>query len=81
MILHLIFESKVSEIGLSVDPLDQLLNIYPEFGVAVIVTTDPELKEPEVGEALPPDPEVTVKVYCGVPGTPILGSFTVIKSS
>ena len=36
---------------------------YPEFGVAVMVTTDPELKEPEVGEALPPDPEVTVKVY------------------
>ena len=61
-----VFEFRVTVIGFSVDPLDHELKVNPELAVAVIVTSTPELKEPEVGETLPPEPEVTVRVYCGV---------------
>ena len=62
----LVFEFKVTVRGLSVEPLDQPLKVYPEFGVAVILTCVPALKLPEVGDTLPPSPADTVRVYTGV---------------
>tara|TARA_B100001063_G_scaffold186603_1_gene176675 strand:+ start:55 stop:351 length:297 start_codon:yes stop_codon:yes gene_type:complete len=62
----LVFEFRVTITGLAVDPLDQPLNVYPEFGVAVILTWVPELKLPKDGATLPPSPAVAVRIYFGV---------------
>ena len=62
----LVLEFKVTVTGLAVEPLDQPLNVYPEFGVAVILTCVPALKLPVVGDTLPPSPADAVRVYLGV---------------
>ena len=62
----LVFEFRVTVTGLAVEPFDQLVNWYPEFGVAVTLTCVPELKLPVVGDTLPPSPDDAVRVYLGV---------------
>ena len=62
----LVFEFRVTITGLSEEPLDQPLNVYPEFGVADRLTWVPELKLPVVGDTLPPSPADAVRVYLGV---------------
>ena len=47
-----------------VDPFDQPLKVYPEFGVAVMLTWVPCEKVPPVDETLPPSPAETLNVYC-----------------
>ena len=49
--------------GLAVDPFDQPLKLYPELGVAVILTWVPLANvPPPVTE--PPSPALAVKAYC-----------------
>ena len=49
--------------GLAVEPFDQLLKLYPEFGVAVKLTWVPlENVPPPLTD--PPSPALAVKVYC-----------------
>ena len=62
----LVFEFRVTVTGLSEEPLDQPLKVYPEFGVAVTLTCVPALKLPVVGDTLPPSPAEAVRVYLGV---------------
>jgi len=62
----LVLEFRVTVTGLAVEPFDQLVNWYPEFGVAVTLTCAPELKLPVVGDTLPPSPAEAVRVYLGV---------------
>ena len=57
---------RVTVTGLSLEPLDQPLNVYPELGVAVILTWVPALKDSSRGDTLPPSPAVAVKMYFGV---------------
>jgi hypothetical protein len=56
---------KVTDTGLAVEPFDQLLKVYPELAVAVILTWVPALKLPVAGATLPPSPADAVKVYFG----------------
>ena len=62
----LVLEIRVTVTGLVVEPLDQPLKVYPEFGVAVILTWVAALKLPVVGATLPPSPADAVRVYLGV---------------
>ena len=62
----LVFEFNVTVTGLSEEPLDQPLNVYPELAVAVILTWVPAIKVPVDGATLPPSPAVAVKMYFGV---------------
>ena len=48
--------------GLSVEPFDHVLKLYPELGVAVILTCDPSLYTPPVVETVPPVPDSTLSV-------------------
>ena len=58
----LVFEFKVTVSGLAVDPVDHPVKLYPEFGVAVILTCVPfENVPPPVTD--PPSPALAVKVY------------------
>ena len=72
----LVLEFKVTVTGFTVEPLDQPLNVYPELGVAVILTWVPALKLPVVGDTFPPSPADAVRVYLGVIllGVLVLGS-------
>jgi hypothetical protein len=62
----LVLEVIVIDNGFTVEPLDQPLKVYPELGVAVILTCVPALKLPVVGATLPPSPADAVRVYLGV---------------
>ena len=57
-------EFKVIFSGLAVEPLDHPLKLYPELGVAVILTCVPLANVPPVVETLPPSPADTVRVFC-----------------
>ena len=57
----LVFEVTVS--GLAVDPLDHPLKLYPELGVAVILTCVSLANVPPPVTD-PPSPADAVKVYC-----------------
>jgi hypothetical protein len=59
----LVFEFKVTESGLAVDPLDHPLKLYPELGVAVKLTCVPLANVPPP-DTDPPSPALAVKVYC-----------------
>ena len=59
-----ISEFKLKVIGLSVEPFDHELNVYPIFGVAVMLTCFPCENVPPIVDTLPPSPAVTDKVYC-----------------
>lgn len=48
------FELTLNSFGLSVVPSDQLINTYPEFGVAVTVSVEPESNEPPELSTAPP---------------------------
>ena len=48
------FELTFNSFGLSVVPSDQLINAYPEFGVAVTVSVEPESNEPPELSTVPP---------------------------
>ena len=59
----LVFEFKVTVSGLAVDPLDQPLKLYPEFGVAVkLIWVPRENVPPPLTDPL--SPALAVKVYC-----------------
>ena len=63
MAVILVLEFKVTVNGFDVDPLDQSLKLYPEFGVAVRVNCVPlENVPPPLTD--PPSPALAVKVYC-----------------
>ena len=64
MFLLLVFEFNVTVSGFDVDPLDHPLKLYPELGVAVILTWVPLANVPPVVETLPPSPADTVRVFC-----------------
>lgn len=58
-----VFEFKVTVRGLAVEPFDQLLKLYPKFGVAIKLTWVPlENVPPPLTD--PPSPALAVKVYC-----------------
>ena len=59
----LVFEFNVTVSGFVVDPLDQPLKLYPEFGVAVKLTWVPCVNVPPPLTD-PPSPALAVKVYC-----------------
>ena len=59
----LVFEFTVTVSGFVVDPLDHPLKLYPELGVAVILTWVPLAKVPPPVTD-PPSPALAVKVYC-----------------
>ena len=58
-----VFEFKVTVSGLDVDPLAHPLKLYPEVGVAVILTWVPCVNVPPPLTD-PPSPALAVKVYC-----------------
>ena len=62
----LVFEFRVTLSGLSLEPSDQPLKLYPSLGVAVILTCVPLEKVPPGVDTLPPSPADTVRVYCFV---------------
>ena len=48
------FELTFNSLGLSVVSSDQLINAYPEFGIAVTVSVEPESNEPPELSTVPP---------------------------
>ena len=56
-------EFKVTVSGLTVDPVDHPLKLYPEIGVAVRLTWVPLANVPPPVTD-PPSPAEAVKVYC-----------------
>ena len=63
----MVSELTVIVIGLLTEPFDHPLKIYPEDGVAVIVSSEPSSYSPPAVETEPPFPAVTETVKLGGP--------------